>query len=471
MKKCYTNCRLIDGKNFYGEAENVIIENGFISTFSDELPPDAEIIDCENKFLSPAWIDVHGHSDLSVFELADGGTRRAGGFGAEIAGNCGLSPFPLTGFNRENLEKVYGEYQTLLEWEDYAQYRSELAERKRGFELYSLCGHNTLHSAVLGYDEKKADFSDINQMCSMLEKTFSDGALGLSLGLLYSPGRFASADELEALFRCCAEHDKMICAHLRSEGDLLIESIREMFELCCKCQVENFHISHLKTAKMRNFYKIDKLFELLDSAEKDYGVDVTFDRYPFTCTMTQLSVAGPEKYLSVPDRIITEKLQESAVREEFLHYLEDLPPEKWEKTMLAKCSIEKFKKFCGMRFCDIAEETGSSAPEIITEILSIDSVGSCGAFESLSGENMQRIICDKRCFCGSDETAAALDGTWHMPRNQFSGYRTIELQMKNGVKLPEIIAKLTWRAAERFKLPCKYELAVGCSDDFTLFCK
>ena len=150
MKKCYTNVRLIDGRNFCGEQKNIVVEDNIIVDFCNAVPPDMEIIDGENRYLSPSWIDVHGHSDMAVFELADGGTRRAGGFGGEIAGNCGLSPFPVTEFNRDNLVKVYERYKQPLSWRSFAEYHFELHRKMRAFELFSFCGHNTLHSAVLG---------------------------------------------------------------------------------------------------------------------------------------------------------------------------------------------------------------------------------------------------------------------------------------------------------------------------------
>ena len=467
--KCYTNVNLIDGRNFYGERKNIVVDDGFITDFADDVPRNAEVIDGGNCYLSPAWIDVHGHSDLAVFELEDGGSRRAGGFGYEIGGNCGLSPFPFTEFNRENLKRIYENYKTPLDWCNYEEYSELLHQQKRGFELFSFCGHNTLHSSVMGYEEKNASVEDIKKMSAVLAENLEQGALGLSLGLLYSPGRFASVNELDALFRCCAEHDKLVCAHLRSEGDLLIESIVEMFELCRRNGLHDFHISHLKTAKAENFGKIDALFELLDRAEKDYGVNVTFDRYPFCQSMTQLSVIGPEKYLAVPDRVIMERLKNPAEKSGFLKYLEDLPSEKWQKTVLAKCRIDKFKKFCGMSFAVIGEIFAVSPAEIALEMISEDAVGTCAAFESLSDDNMRRIICDKRCFCGSDETAAKVDGSWLMPRNQFSGFKTIELQLQNGVPFAEIIAKLTWLAARRFKLPLSNELRIGAKADFTFY--
>ena len=469
MKRCYTNIRLIDGRNFFGERKNIVVENDIISDICDNIPVDSAVIDGEGKYLSPAWIDVHGHSDMAVFEFADGGSRRAGGFGIEIAGNCGLSPFPVTGLNRENLERIYDRYSEKISWAEYAGYVRKLEEKRRGFELFSLCGHNTLHSAVVGYDEKKSSSDDIKKMCSMLAETFEHGALGLSLGLLYSPGRFTDENELDMLFECCAKHDRIVAAHLRSEGDFLLESIVEMFELCRRNGLHDFHISHLKTAKAANFHKIDALFYLLDRAEKDYGVNVTFDRYPFTQSMTQLSVIGPEKYLSVPDRIIMEKLKDTFEKKEFLKYLADLPSEKWQKTVLAKCRIEKFRDFCGMTFAEIGRKISVSPAEIALEMIAEDSVGTCAAFDTLSEENMLRIISDERCFCGSDEIAAPLDGSWLLPRNQFSGFRTIELQLKNNVALPEIIAKLTWRAAERFNLPVSSELRIGGKADFTMF--
>ena len=344
MKKCYTNVRLIDGRNFFGERKNLLVENDIIVSFGDDLPLDAKIIDGKNSYLSPAWIDVHGHSDMAVFELADGGTRRAGGFGCEIAGNCGLSPFPLTDLNYDNLTGIYKSYPTSLSWRNYAEYFAKIREKKRGFELFSFCGHNTLHAASAGYKSQSASADEVKKMTVLLTESLEQGALGLSLGLLYAPGRSASESELDALFKCCAERKKLVCAHLRNEGDYLLESIREMFELCCRNGLHDFHISHLKTAKAVNFHKIDALFELLDCAEKDYGVNVTFDRYPFTQSMTQLSVIGPEKYLAMPDRMIMEHLKNPLEKAEFFQYLADLPPEKWHKTVLAKCSIGKFKR-------------------------------------------------------------------------------------------------------------------------------
>lgn len=467
MKKCYINAKLIDGKNFHGSRKNIAVENDVIVNFTDEVPSGYKIIDCQNKYLSPAWVDVHGHSDLSIFELDNGGTRRAGGFGIEIAGNCGLSPFPLTDLNRENMTKIYENYHTPLIWHDYAEYQLKLQEKQRGFKLFSFCGHNTLHAAAMGYEDKIPSADDLKKMLSLFSETLEHGALGLSLGLLYSPGRFAQENELDALFKCCAEYKKIVCAHLRSEGDFLLESVTEMFELCRRNNLHDFHISHLKTAKAANFHKIDALFALLDRAEKDYGVNVTFDRYPFTQSMTQLSVIGPEKYLSIPDRIIMERLKNPAEKTDFLKYLADLPPEKWSKTILAKCRLEKFRNLCGMTFAEIGDLLKTSPAEAALEMIAEDSVGTCAAFDTLSEENMLRIISDRRCFCASDETAAQMGTQWLMERNQFSGFRTIALQMHNGIPLPEIIAKLTWRAAGRFNLPVISELRIGAKADFT----
>ena len=164
-----------------------------------------------------------------------------------------------------------------------------------------------------------------------------------------------------------------------------------------------------------------------------------------------------------------ERLKNPAEKDEFLKYLLELPVEKWQKIVLAKCRLEKYKKFCGMTFAEIGEKNCISPAEIALEMIAEDSVGTCAAFDTLSEENMLRIISDRRCFCGSDETAAPLNGDWVMPRNQLSGVRTMELQLQNGVPLSEIIAKLTWRAAERFKLPVKSELSIGAKADFTLF--
>jgi N-acyl-D-amino-acid deacylase len=68
-----------------------------------------------------------------------------------------------------------------------------------------------------------------------------------------------------------------------------------MIELSLSAGLKHFHFSHLKTAGRDNFSKLDRLLELFEEA-RSRGLNVTCDRYPYTESMTQLSVSLPGKW-------------------------------------------------------------------------------------------------------------------------------------------------------------------------------
>ena len=104
--------RIADGIQSELFAGRIRIDNGVISAVEkgDFLPEAGEIFIDENKVLAPAFIDAHGHSDISLMAMPQAEGKVFQGIAYEISGNCGLSPFPLTARNREHLQKLYKEY-------------------------------------------------------------------------------------------------------------------------------------------------------------------------------------------------------------------------------------------------------------------------------------------------------------------------------------------------------------------------
>ena len=68
----------------------------------------ADTVDGGGMVLAPGFIDAHGHSDISLLAAPEAESKVTQGVTTEIAGNCGLSAFPLTGLNRDHLEKLAG---------------------------------------------------------------------------------------------------------------------------------------------------------------------------------------------------------------------------------------------------------------------------------------------------------------------------------------------------------------------------
>ena len=53
----------------------------------------------------------------------------------------------------------------------------------------------------------------------------SAGAVGLSTGLIYEPGRYAKTDEIIALAKVAAKHGGMYASHIRNESAGLLDAM------------------------------------------------------------------------------------------------------------------------------------------------------------------------------------------------------------------------------------------------------
>ena len=213
------------------KAEVLISSDGKILAAGGPFIGCGEVIDGNKRILSPGFIDAHGHSDISVLAYPEGFSKVSQGVTTEIAGNCGLSAFPVTQENHAHLQSLYGNYGVDITWESCAEYLDFCTTRGSLMKLVPLCGHNTLRAACCGYEDVEIRGAEIDSMCQHLDRELAAGAAGLSFGLLYTPGICAGEEEIAALMKVAARHGKVCTAHLRSEGEKLIESGVDVTEL------------------------------------------------------------------------------------------------------------------------------------------------------------------------------------------------------------------------------------------------
>ena len=464
------NLWLADGsKTPLKKSELLISEEGNISAVGAGNIGSAAgaVIDLGGCVAAPGFIDVHGHSDLAIAALPGAFGRVSQGVTCEIAGNCGLSAFPLTENNREHLEKLYSKYQTNLNWQSFQEYAAFIKSRAPFCDVEALTGHNTLRAAVSGYGKSELDENALFTACRLLDESLNSGSCGLSLGLLYVPGKFAADEELTALFSTVARHGKTVTCHLKSEGKMLCESISDMLRISRQSGLKKFHISHFKTSGRENFSKLDQALELISDAGKD-GISVTFDRYPYTQSMTQLSLVLPDEWSDVDDVTITEQLQDNGIFRSVLDELHTLRDEKyWQSVLLVNTP---HPGYAGMRGAPLAA-LGKDPALAVLEILRYDSPQSTAAFSGMSKDNMVKIICDPRCMPGRDGTALDPDGSFGTdhPRSFGAVAKFIRLLLDNNISIPESVHRATGLAASTFDLAGRGAITCGAAADITVF--
>lgn len=438
------------GKALY--SGRITIADGYILQIEkgDFLPGKGDIFVDDSKILAPAFIDAHAHSDLSLLAMPEASGKTCQGIAYEISGNCGLSPFPLTELNREHLQKLYQCYCIKLDWNTFAEYQARLRSANAELELFAQVGHNTLRAAVAGYEKKELSATEKALMLELLDRELSAGAVGLSFGLLYTPGIFADFPEITDLMRVVAKHNKICTVHLRSESTFLEESLQEMLSAARASGLKKLHISHLKTAGVSNFHKVNSIINALNSKD----LRVTGDIYCYDASMTQLSVILPEPYDGYDDVKIMELLQD---KDRFAEVLKKVrlqrQQEYWQNVRLISAA-EPFTKYCNRLFCEAAEAAGIPPEKLFLQIVRNDAVNARAAFHTLSQKNMELLASHDSVVPGSDESARNLTtqfGISH-PRGFGNHARYFLLRRQQGADIAQTVHEMSGRIAEIFDL-------------------
>ncbi|HEY3165061.1 MAG TPA: amidohydrolase family protein [Candidatus Limnocylindrales bacterium] len=297
----------------------------------EELPHAQRTIDATNRVVAPGFIDLHSHSALMILADPDHGAKVRQGVTTELVGVDGLSYAPFT--NQDDLDALVAMNAGLdgdprdvdgapgtggrgrpitIDWRNVedvlARYDSGAA-----VNVAQLVGNTALRIAAIGWDDTPATPATTNDQRARLREAMEEGAFGISSGLDYPPGAYATTDELAELANEAARLDGIYHTHVRyALGDRFLDPFREAIEIGRRGDAPA-HITH--------FYHRatfpgtpDQMLELVDDATAR-GQDVSFDLYPSEWASTRLLILIPIWVLEGGPRQTKERLADAAVRE------------------------------------------------------------------------------------------------------------------------------------------------------------
>lgn len=265
------------------------IKEGKIAAIGNLGDTANQVVDAGGHAVSPGFIDIHTHTDTNLFQSPAGDSRIYQGVTTDVGGNCGGTPFPLS-------DSQYAERKDQLRyghptWQHVDGFYSALEKNKIGINYASYTGQGELRSIVVGNNAVTATPAQIEEMKTILAKQLEMGSIGMSCGLEYTPGSYASNDELVELCKVVAKYNGLFSIHMRNEDDRVTESVEESIDIARRSGVR-LQISHLKAQNAANWHKAPILLKMIDDAVAS-GIDVAFDRYPYTAFSTGLSSFVP----------------------------------------------------------------------------------------------------------------------------------------------------------------------------------
>ena len=208
------NAILCDGSGKEPFPADLRFENGIITETGSCKKRDLMEFDADGAILAPGFIDIHAHSDLSILAEPEAFGKISQGVTTEVSGNCGLSPFPvLTDEVREHLEHLYRRYNVPVVWRDLSGYLSAVQQEQPSVNVAAFCGYNTLRANFTGYGDSPITDDQIRKMKESLSLMLEQGAAGLSTGLLYVPGKFASEKEICTVASALLGSGKPVSTH------------------------------------------------------------------------------------------------------------------------------------------------------------------------------------------------------------------------------------------------------------------
>jgi len=228
--------RIVDGCGnpwFWGD---IAVQHGRIA---DVAPPGTlhgqERIDVGGRFVAPGFVDVHTHSDLSILvnRRAESVVRQ--GVTTEVIGNCGMSPAPVVDDRLDEMHHYWGRISeapgVTWGWRTFAQYLDALQEGGLAIHVAALVGHAALRIAAMGFEARPPTPAERCRMEELLAEAMASGAFGMSTGLVYPPGCFASTEEIVALCRVVSRYGGLYATHIRGERETILEAVAEAIQI------------------------------------------------------------------------------------------------------------------------------------------------------------------------------------------------------------------------------------------------
>jgi N-acyl-D-aspartate/D-glutamate deacylase len=230
----------------------------------------ARTVDATGLVVAPGFIDAHTHTagDLSSPTRHGNVNYLMQGVTTVVTGNDGSSPLDIAA--------------TLDRW----------TRQGIGTNAALFIGEGSVRQKVMGMSSAPPTPAQLDSMRALVARGMEAGALGMSTGLYYAPGSYASTDEVIALARVAARDHGIYDTHLRDESSYtigLLGAVREAIRIGREARIP-IHISHLKALGVDVWGESDSVIALIARA-RAAGVNVTACQYPYTASGTSVGAA------------------------------------------------------------------------------------------------------------------------------------------------------------------------------------
>jgi N-acyl-D-amino-acid deacylase len=444
------NGTIVDGTGKPAFKADLGIKDGRIVTVGTVKGTTEKELSLKGMVVAPGFIDVHTHADeVDEQPLAENFLRM--GVTTLVLGNCGGSVLNI------------GEFYKKLEKEKISP------------NVATLIGHGTVRGKAMGGTFNRVPTTEeLDKMKTMVDQAMKDGAVGISTGLIYTPGVFAKTDEIIELAKVVSRYGGIYATHQRSESEEIVESLNEIFRIAREAKIRA-EVSHIKLSGPANWGQAHKILGVIEQARSE-GLNITQDQYAYTASSTTVSQLVPDEYKDGGKSKLIERIDDPATKSKMVAEMK-LALQRRQNPDYSYAVIASYphdKSLNGLNIVQAARKLyhDTSLDSQIEVILDIErGGGATGVFHGMNEQDLQVFMQHTNTMIACDSGLRTLGSGVPHPRGYGNNARILQryVQETKVLTLEDAVRKMTSLPAHTFELRERGEIREGNWADLVVF--
>lgn len=431
------------------------------------------------KAVAPGFINMLAHPEESLLVDTRALSDLRQGVTLEVMGEMSMGP--LNEKMKADARSQQADVHYDVDWTTLGEYLQGLERKGVTPNIASFVSAGTVRMNVLGEDDVQPTPEQQGRMRALVHQAMEEGALGVTTALIYNPFTYAKTPELVDLAKESGRCGGMYIAHMRSEGDRLMEAVTETIDIARESGAPA-EIYHLKVAGRQNWSKLDQVVKVVGEARAS-GVRITADMYSYTAGATGLDAAMPHWVQEGGLDKWLERLKDPAVRARVAEEMRD-PHPTWENilqragasgALLLAFKTPELKPLAGKTLEEVAKMWNMTPEETAMQLVLRDGTRVGVAYFLMSEDNLKRQVALPWVSFGSDADAPAPEGVFLQssthPRTYGNFARVLAKYVRDEhvIPLQEAIRKLSALPADVLSLTDRGRLQKGSFADVVVF--
>jgi N-acyl-D-amino-acid deacylase len=439
-----------------------------------------EEIDVRGLAVAPGFINMLSHAEETLIEDGRAMSDILQGVTLEVLGE-GDTMAPIDDFLRAYALEHQGDIKYDIPWTSFGEYLDYIDGLGVSPNVASVVGATRVRLLTMGFDFRQASAEELQRMRGLVREAMADGAVGVGSALIYGVAAASTTEELIALASEAAKFGGVYITHMRSEGDGLVASVREVIRIAEESGARA-EIYHLKMAGRENWGKYDDVVALIESA-RARGVELSANMYTYTAGATGLDAAMPPWVQAGGYEAWSERLKDPQTRARVAKEMAS-PSDEWENlyyhagpegTLLTTFRNPALRRHVGRTLAEVAAERGTSPEETAMDLVVADGSRVGVVYFLMSEENVRKQVALPWMSFGSDGGAPTAEGVFLRnnlhPRayGNFARLLGKYVREEQVIALEEAVRKLTSLPAENLAIRDRGRLKEGYFADIVVF--